>query len=71
MNHHSDDTDREPVDQLTPSTPRWVKGFGIIFLILILLLVILHLTGNRFRNHTGAGDAGGHTPPVEHRVQQP
>ena len=35
----------------TTSTPRWVKVFGII--VLVLLFVILHLTG---------GGLGGHTP---------
>lgn len=29
-----------------PGTPRWVKGLGIAFLILILLFAGLHLTGN-------------------------
>jgi hypothetical protein len=28
-----------------PSTPRWVKAFGIIGLVLVLLFVIMHLTG--------------------------
>jgi hypothetical protein len=28
--------------------PRWVKVFGIIALVLILLFVILHLTGHGF-----------------------
>lgn len=47
------------------STPRWVKVFGIIALVLVLLFVILHLTGRGL---------GGHTPPssvTEHGVQQP
>lgn len=34
-------------------TPRWVKVFGIIVIVLVLLFVILHLTG---------GGLGGHTP---------
>jgi hypothetical protein len=46
----------------TYSTPRWVKVFGIIVIILVLLFGILHLTGNSL---------GGHTPPIEHGVQQP
>lgn len=29
-----------------PPTPRWVKGFGIIALVLVLAFVGLHLTGN-------------------------
>jgi hypothetical protein len=35
-------------------TPRWVKVFGIIALVAVLLFVILHLTGH---------GPGGHTPP--------
>lgn len=49
----------------TPSTPRWVYVFGIIALVLVLLFVILHLTGN---------SPGGHTPSssiTERGVQQP
>ena len=38
-----------------PSTPRWVKVFGIIALILILLVVILHLTGNSLGGPMGHG----------------
>ena len=48
-----------------PSTPRWVKVFGIIALVLALLFGILHLTGNSL------GGPGSHTPPIEHGVQQP
>jgi len=49
----------------TTSIPRWVKVFGTIALVLVLLFVILHLTGRGL---------GGHTPPssvTEHGVQQP
>jgi hypothetical protein len=51
-----------------PSTPRWVKVFGIIAVLLILLFIILHLTGQ------GPGLHGGHTPPAsitEQSVLQP
>jgi len=34
-----------------PTTPRWVKVFAIIALALLLLLIILHLTGNSFGGH--------------------
>lgn len=34
-------------------TPRWVKVFGIIAIVLVLLFVINHLSG---------GGMGGHTP---------
>ena len=33
------------------ATPRWVKISVIIFLVLIVLLVILHLTGYGFGSH--------------------
>jgi hypothetical protein len=52
-----------PDRESPPSTPRWVKIFGIIALVLILLFVILHLTGN------SPGGHGGHTAPIE--TQQP
>lgn len=42
-------------------TPRGVKVFGIIAIVLVLLFVILHLTGNGFR---------GHTQHMEHGAQQ-
>lgn len=34
-----------------PSMPRWVKVFGVILLILVLVVVILHLTGNNLGGH--------------------
>jgi hypothetical protein len=45
-----------------PSTPRWVKVFGIIFIILVLVFAILHLTGN------GLGHLHGALRVVEFRV---
>jgi hypothetical protein len=47
-----------------PGTPRWVKLFGIIALLLVLLFGILHLTGGGL----GPDD---HGPTIEHGVQQP
>jgi hypothetical protein len=41
-------------------TPRWVRVFGIIGIIVVLLFVILHLTG---------GGVGGHRL-MEHGVSQ-
>ena len=62
-----DDTGVGPGRGSTTGTPRWVKVFGIIALVLILLFVILLLTrgpgggGHGPSRHTGG--AGGHTPP--------
>ena len=39
-----------------PPTPQWVKVFGIVVIALVLLVVILHLTGNSL------GGPGGHIP---------
>jgi hypothetical protein len=58
----------------TAGTPRWVKVFGIVALVVVLLLVIVLLTrgpgGHGPSRHTGG--LGGHTPPASvtaHGVQ--
>ena len=57
------------------STPRWVKVFGIIVLVLVLLVVIVMFTGvggdHGPGRHIPSGDPDGYTPPIEHGVQQP
>ena len=59
-----DDTDVGPDRESTTGTPRWVKVFGIIALVVVLLFVIALLTG---RGGHGPGrhtrSAGGHTLP--------
>ncbi|MCQ3973430.1 MAG: hypothetical protein DPW09_08305 [Anaerolineae bacterium] len=54
-------------DQSPYTTPRWVKVFGIIALILILLVVIIMFTGvggpHGPGRHLPSGDADGDTPP--------
>jgi len=45
-----------------PGTPRWVKVLVILFIVLILLVVILHLTGSDFGGH--------HMSSMEYWVQQ-
>jgi hypothetical protein len=44
-----------PNQKLNSGTPRWVIGFVIVLAIIVLVLVIMHLTGNGFANHTGMG----------------
>ncbi len=54
------DSDRES----PPSTPRWVKIFGIIAIVLILALAGLHLTGNAPTHIPGSSG-------TEHGMQAP
>ena len=63
---HMDDLAPGPDDT---GTPLWVKVFGIIFIVLVLMFVILHITGGP-RSH-GSHMPGGDAPPGQHRVQQP
>jgi hypothetical protein len=46
-----DDTPVRPDHGSPYSTPGWVKVFGIIVIVLVLLFVILHLTGGGFGGH--------------------
>ena len=48
-----------------PSTPRWVKILGVSVLVLALLFVALHLSGNSL------GGPGSHMPMMPHSEQQP
>ena len=47
-----------------PGTPRWVKVFGISFIVLVLLVVVMLLVGGGSHGpgrHLPSGGAGGHT----------
>jgi hypothetical protein len=48
------ETQTRPDPGSPPSTPRWVKVFGVICIILVLVFVILHLTGNGLGGLHGA-----------------
>jgi hypothetical protein len=56
-------TPREPGHGSTRGTPRWMKAFGIIALVLVVLFVISLLAGVRHGPgmHTPSGDAGDST----------
>lgn len=60
--------DRPPIP-----APRWVKVFGIIGIVLVLLVVIIMYTGLSGEHgpgrHLRSGAPAGHTPPIPHRVQ--
>ncbi|MBA3421214.1 MAG: hypothetical protein H0U12_04870 [Thermoleophilaceae bacterium] len=71
-----DDTGVGPGRGSPPRTPRWVKVFGIIAILLVLLFVVSLLAGGSHGpgRHTPSGDAGRHTPPsgvTDNGVQQP
>ena len=61
-----DDSDRDH----ETGTPRWVKAFGLVLGVLLLLFVVLHLTGVAGRHGLGgmrhgppsADTRGGHQP---------
>ena len=55
-----DDTGVGPGGGSTTGTPRWVKMFGIIAIILVLAVVILHLTGRGLGGHTPSPSVTGH-----------
>jgi hypothetical protein len=48
-----------------PGTPRWVKVFGIIVIIMVLLVVAMMFIGGEHSpdRHTPSGDAGGRVAP--------
>jgi len=63
-----DDTEVGVDRELTAGTPRWVKVFALIGIVLVLLFVILQFTGG------GDHSPRRHTPPAsvtEQSVQQP
>lgn len=49
-------------DEPTPGMPRWVKGFAVAGVVLVLLLVIMLLTGHGPGRHLGSSD--GHPPDM-------
>jgi hypothetical protein len=60
-----------------PGTPRWVKVFGIIVIVAVLLVVAMMFIGGGEHGpgrHTPSGDAGSQVPPSgvmeEHAAQE-
>jgi hypothetical protein len=53
-------------DTYTTGTPRWVKVFGIIALLLLVLVVVMLITGRGGHGpgrHATSGDTGAHIQP--------
>lgn len=61
------ETDEDAPDRVsTAGTPRWVKVFGLVLLLLVLLFVILRLTGVGGQHEPSRhGDSGETTPAAE------
>lgn len=57
-----EDTSVGPDPGSPPSTPRWVKVFGIITLVLVLLLAIMLISGHGPGRHMHGAGLGGYTP---------
>ncbi len=60
-----DNTGVGPDRGSTTSIPRWVKVFGIIAIVLVLLFVVLQFIGGGEHGpgrHAPSGDAGSYTP---------
>jgi hypothetical protein len=53
----TDGSGMEPDRESPPSTPPWVKAFGIIGIVLVLLFVGLHLTGGAPLHTPSSGGA--------------
>lgn len=51
-NEDPEDATRTPSGAHDESTPRWVKIFGIVALICIVIVVIVHVTGGGFHGHS-------------------
>ncbi len=54
----------------TASTPRWVKVFGIVTLIVIVLFVVLLLIGGTHNPGRHVGVGGAHASVAERDAQQ-
>ena len=69
MSQMHEGTDRS----LTYSTPRWVKVFGILLLLLVLLAIVVFVTGLGGEHgpgrHTTSGDSSNSTLSVQQDSQ--
>ncbi len=65
-----DETAVEPDPEIAV-TPRWVKVFGIIFIVVVLLFVILMFAGGRHGPGRHLRPGSGQTPSGERSPQSP
>ncbi|MPZ65988.1 MAG: hypothetical protein GEU83_10870 [Pseudonocardiaceae bacterium] len=69
-----DETGVEPERGSSMSTPRWVKVFGLITIVVVLLVVIVMVADGGSHGpgrHTPSGDAVGRPPPSSVTAGQP
>lgn len=68
-----DEADIQPDHESKNSTPRWVKVFGIIAIVVFLLFVIQLISGGGRhgpgRHRVSDGGAAAHTPPADVREE--
>ena len=70
MNQAEESQTRVGTDRSSPpGTPRWVKVFGIITAVLILLFVGLQFIGGGHGPGRHLPSASGDTPPIEHTTE--
>lgn len=53
--HDGPDNGRDDNPEDAAGTPRWVKAFGVVAAVLVLMFVVLHLARGGFRGHGGHG----------------
>jgi hypothetical protein len=58
-----DDTEQRLTGSLSTGTPRWVKAFGVIALIVVALFVVLLVFGGGHGPGRHSDDAGGQRTP--------
>jgi hypothetical protein len=63
-------TEVAPDRRSAPGTPRWVKVFGIIALVLVLVFITLHLTGRSPMDHN-SNMSNMDMSPTQQGAQQP
>jgi len=67
-------SNNRPDPNAPPGTPRWVKALGIIFIVLVLVVGFMLLSGEHGpgRHNPSGGNTGGQTPSAtEHEGHQP
>jgi len=62
--NRGDDSDPTPASGST-GAPRWVKVFGLVAVVLVLLVAVMVVAGHGPGDHVPSADAGRETPPSD------